>query len=345
MAGDTTCFFLAMMEETARNREICNFLDRELRFAVRRTGLDVRQAEAVTAERKPDLILVMANTLPPSLKDWIFRMAEKSDLPFLLLCEEPMPSQEFPTDSGLVQYIKVNGSAQLAAQELKMKMHLAVSRAGVQRKLKAVRETAGTFSRPAGAPPIGQSKLIALGASMGGVEALSRILEVLPPEMPGIVVTQHMPAGFTDMYAKRLDRDCRLRVVQAADHQKVEAGTVYIAPGDFQMELSKLPEDGYFIRITDGERVTGHKPSVNVLFRSVARCAGKNALGILLTGMGDDGAEGLLEMRRAGADTVGQDAETSLVYGMPRVAFELGAVRRQLPLSEIPRCMVEYAYR
>ena len=177
-------------------------------------------------------------------------------------------------------------------------------------------------------------------------------MDITMPEMDGLAALKAIRAQDSNakvimvsaMYAKRLDSSCRLNVVQARDNQTVDAGTVYIAPGDFHMKIEKAPH-GYVIRIMGGERVSGHRPSVNVLFRSVAAAAGKEALGIILTGMGEDGASGLLELRRTGADTIGQNAESSVVYGMPKVAYEIGAVCRQSALQDIPRHMIEYAYR
>ena len=178
--------------------------------------------------------------------------------------------------------------------------------------------------------------LIAIGASTGGTVAIESILQSLPAETPGIVMVQHMPAFFTRSFADRLGSQCRMRVREAVDGDVVEQGLALLAPGDRQMVVRAMPR-GYVVTILDGPRVSGHRPSVDVLFRSVARAAGKNALGVILTGMGADGAQGLVEMRKAGAHTLGQDEASSVVYGMPKVAFELGAVERQVSLSQMPQ--------
>ena len=345
MAQSVAYPILVMMEENARNHEICDFLEKERLWAVRCSGIEPRQAEAAMEAKKPELVLVVAEVPSIFLIEWIVRTSEKFGIPFLVLGKEERPAQELLREDGLVQYVCEGDNLQAVKQELSIRIRLAVNHAAASRRVKQANETAQALIKPLNGRTIKLDKLIAIGASMGGAEAVSRILEVLPCEMPGIVVVQHMPKGFTEMYAKRLDQGCKLNVVQARDRQRVENGTVYIAPGELHMEIAKSPDAGYFIRVTDGQKVSGHKPSVNVLFRSVAKCAGKDALGIILTGMGDDGALGLMEMRRAGADTLGQDAETSLVYGMPRVAYELGAVCRQVPLMELPRRMIEYAYR
>ena len=172
--------------------------------------------------------------------------------------------------------------------------------------------------------------VIAIGSSTGGVEALFSLIAGLPADCPPVLIVQHMPAGFTGGFAARLNSVCTVNVVEAVDGAPIEAGTVYIAPGGGQhMELSPGHRR---IRLRAGDPVGGHRPSVDVLFHSVAR-SGVDAVGVILTGMGADGAEGLLAMRRAGARTLGQSQETCVVYGMPRAAFEMGAVERQLSLS------------
>ncbi len=181
-------------------------------------------------------------------------------------------------------------------------------------------------------------KLIAIGASTGGTEALSHILQDFPRSMPGTVVVQHMPPVFTRMYADRLNNCCQVEVKEAENGDRVFPGRVLIAPGDFQMKIKRSGES-YFIECFKGEKVNGHCPSVDVLFDSVAEHAGKNAIGVILTGMGYDGAKGLLAMRKKGGRTLGQDESTSVVYGMPRVAFEIGAVERQVPLGEMAKAI------
>ncbi|MFZ5441109.1 MAG: protein-glutamate methylesterase/protein-glutamine glutaminase [Myxococcota bacterium] len=177
-------------------------------------------------------------------------------------------------------------------------------------------------------------QLIAIGASTGGTVAIETILQTMPPDTPGIVMVQHMPAFFTRSFADRLSRLCRIRVREAADGDLIEKGLALLAPGDRQMVVRSSPR-GWMVGVLDGPRVSGHRPSVDVLFRSVARAAGNKALGVILTGMGADGAAGLAEMRKAGAHTLGQDEETSVVYGMPRAAFDLGAVEAQVPLQHM----------
>ncbi len=186
--------------------------------------------------------------------------------------------------------------------------------------------------------------LIALGASTGGTEATSAILKALPPGIPGMVVTQHMPPVFTKMYAQRLDKECALSVKEAEDNDIVMPGHVYVAPGDKQMTVTKKG-GSMIIHCKPGEKVSGHCPSVDVLFGSVAEFASENTIGIILTGMGSDGAKGMLAMRQKGAYTIGQDEKSSVVYGMPMVAYKVGAVAKQTSLENIAGTLLEYLVR
>lgn len=182
--------------------------------------------------------------------------------------------------------------------------------------------------------------VIAIGASTGGTEAILEVLKDLPENIPGIVIVQHMPAHFTAMYAERLNKICKIQVREAKDGDRVEQGLALLAPGgDRQMRLHKDAR-GYYVRLTQEEKVSGHCPSVDVLFESVAKVAGKDSVGVILTGMGADGAKSLLMMRKQGAYTIGQDQESCVVYGMPMVAYNLGGVVDQLPLSQIGTTIV-----
>ena len=167
-----------------------------------------------------------------------------------------------------------------------------------------------------------------------GTEAIKRLLEALPPDAPGIVVVQHMPEHFTKAFARRLDGGCKVTVKEAQNNDTVLQGRVLIAPGNFHT-LLKRSGARYYVEVRDGPLVSRHRPSVDVLFRSAAQFAGSNAVGVIMTGMGDDGAQGLLEMKEAGAFTVAQDETTSVIFGMPKEAVQLGAVSDVLPLESI----------
>ena len=177
-------------------------------------------------------------------------------------------------------------------------------------------------------------KVVAIGSSTGGVEALIEVLRKFPVNCPPTVITQHMPAAFTKSFAERLNRICAPQVQEATDGARLEIGRIYLAPGG-DRHLTVANPHAPICRLVDKPPVNGHRPSVDVLFDSVAELAGRNAVGVILTGMGRDGASGLLKMRHAGARTVGQNEKTCVVYGMPRVAYELGAVETQFPLNGI----------
>lgn len=176
--------------------------------------------------------------------------------------------------------------------------------------------------------------IIAIGASTGGTEAIYSIIKTLPRDMPGILIVQHMPPVFTKLYADRLNNTCNLEVKEAEDGDKIKPGRVLIAAGDYHMKLAKNAS-GFYVNCVKGEKVSGHCPSVDVLFQSVSEVAKNKAVGVILTGMGSDGAKGLLNMKKQGAYTIGQDEKTSTVYGMPMVAYNIGAVEKQLPLDQI----------
>lgn len=179
-------------------------------------------------------------------------------------------------------------------------------------------------------------KIIALGASTGGTTAIEEFLRAMPPDCPGIVIVQHMPELFTRSFAERLDKICKITVKEGVNGDIITPGKAFIAPGNMHMLVTKTGAK-YSLEIKDGPLVNRHRPSVDVLFRSVANCAGPNSLGIIMTGMGDDGARGLLEMKQAGAYTIAQDEDSCVVFGMPKVAIGLEAACAVLPLHELAR--------
>jgi len=188
-------------------------------------------------------------------------------------------------------------------------------------------------------PLLSSEKLIAIGASTGGTEAIRHVLEPLPPTSPALLITQHMPPGFTRSFADRLNKLCQITVKEAEDGERILPGHAYIAPGARHMELARSGAN-YQIRLHDGEPVNRHRPSVDVLFHSVAQYAGRNAVGVILTGMGNDGAAGMLAMHNAGAYTIAQDEATCVVFGMPREAIAMGGTNEIVPLHQISQRMM-----
>jgi two-component system chemotaxis response regulator CheB len=189
------------------------------------------------------------------------------------------------------------------------------------------------------AVPQGGERIVALAASTGGTEALRAILEELPPDAPGTVIVQHMPEAFTRAFADRLNAGCRIEVKEAEYGDRVREGRALIAPGNRHTSVAR-DAAGFFVEVIDGPLVSRHRPSADVLFRSVAGAAGRQAVGAILTGMGADGASGLLEMRRAGASTIAQDEASSVVFGMPKEAIALGGVDEVLPLPAIAQALL-----
>jgi two-component system chemotaxis response regulator CheB len=209
----------------------------------------------------------------------------------------------------------------------------------------SVRTNAG--AAPSAAPTrrkdfVPSGDIVAIGSSTGGVEALLSILTLFPETCPPTVITQHMPATFTASFAARLDRASGAKVQEATDGALLEPGKVYVAPGGVA-HLEVVRSAGLRCRLVQGEPVSGHRPSVDVLFNSVANAVGDKAIGVILTGMGRDGAQGLLTMRKAGAKTLGQDEASCVVYGMPRSAFEIGAVEKQVSLSSMGQSILDLA--
>jgi two-component system chemotaxis response regulator CheB len=214
----------------------------------------------------------------------------------------------------------------------------AAARASIRPRLAALGPTpAASTYRPSG-------DIVAIGASTGGVEALLTLLRHFPANCPPTVITQHMPAAFTTSFAARLDRASAAKVNIPAQGALIKPGQVYLAPGgDTHLEVVRQSDGRLHCRLTEGDLVSGHRPSIDVLMTSVARAAGAQAVGALLTGMGRDGAKGLLAMREAGARTLGQDPHSCVVYGMPKAAFEIGAVERQVPSSDMGEAILALA--
>lgn len=214
------------------------------------------------------------------------------------------------------------------------------------RRLPASTPAAASGHATGAAAPIAQlgrlstEKIIFIGASTGGTEATKEVLMSLPPDCPALMITQHMPPGFTRSYAARLDGLCRIRVAEARDGERVLPGHAYIAPGGLHLSVERSGAN-YIARVQDGEPVNRHKPSVEVLFKSAARIVGQNALGIMLTGMGADGAKAMKEMREAGSYNLVQDEASCVVFGMPREAINAGAAHEVLPLGQIATKLVE----
>ena len=249
--------------------------------------------------------------------------------------------------AGAVDFVrKPDGteSTDMFIRTLGQKVQIA-ARAKVQSHTFAERAAAANTPTTIAAPPLGASVsnniLIGLGASTGGTEATLEVLKRLPEDIPAMVITQHMPTGFTKMYAERLNRLCKMEVREAKDGDELHRGLALIAPADLQMRVVRSPR-GYHVSCQPGEKVSGHRPSVDALFYSMAENVQWPMVGIIMTGMGQDGAHGLLEMRKKGAYTIGQDKESCVVYGMPGVANDIGAVMTQASCKDVAGVLLRH---
>ncbi|NLT57743.1 MAG: chemotaxis protein CheB [Clostridiales bacterium] len=258
----------------------------------------------------------------------------------LLLSISEWPASR-PVQSGRLEHIQLRVPGNRQA-ELQAAVE-AVLRLGGRARVHG-RPSAPAMARPAGTMLPGEAalarRLIAVGASTGGTEAMAKLFRLLPVQLPGIVVVQHMPPVFTRMYAERLDEELPFSVREVSGEALIEPGSIHIAPGGRHL-LVERRKDRFYTRLGDTEKVGGHCPSVDVLFRSVAAAAGPSAIGLLLTGMGADGAAGLVEMRQAGAYTIGQSERSCVVYGMPCKAYELGGVEQQADLEDMPQLLLD----
>jgi two-component system, chemotaxis family, protein-glutamate methylesterase/glutaminase len=241
--------------------------------------------------------------------------------------------REFLEESAIILIDAIHAAAEAALRPLRSARAEAAPRLSADAVLPATRKSGLRFTT---------DKIIAIGASTGGTEALQTILEQMPADGPAIVIVQHMPEIFTRAFADRLDKLCPIEVKEAASGDRVHAGRALIAPGN-RHTLLRRSGAHYSVEVIDGPLVSRHRPSVDVLFRSAAQAAGANAIGAILTGMGSDGAEGLLEMKRAGASTIAQDEKSCVVFGMPKEAIARGAVDEVVRLDRIPDALLRQA--
>ncbi|MGQ1890214.1 protein-glutamate methylesterase/protein-glutamine glutaminase [Thermophagus sp. OGC60D27] len=246
-----------------------------------------------------------------------------------------MNAGQFINDSKILLCDAVKAASQAKLTRLKINNHPQVDWVAPKFSADVILQKGVSYKKI-----IDTEKIIVLGASTGGTEAIRAFLKVLPAKMPGIAIVQHMPEGFTRSFAKSLNALCKLEVKEAENGDKLYQGRVLIAPGNNHLLLKRSGKE-YSVEVKEGPLVNRHRPSVDVLFRSAARYAGQNALGILLTGMGSDGAKGLLEMKEAGANTIAQDEESSVVFGMPREAIKLGAANEVMSIDKMASYVVK----
>ncbi len=298
------------------------------------TANDPFEARDAIIAYKPDVMTLDIELPKMNGIEFLRKLMPQYPLPVLVISS--LSDKVFDAiNAGAVDFVakpKISSRVQLEnfiKNELLVKIKIAATaKINIFRKPEVMRE----HLRPLGNR---NKHIVAIGASTGGTEATLDVVKDFGTDIPGIVIVQHMPVGFTKMYAKRLNDQCRIKVKEAESGDRVISGQALIAPGgDSHMSVVKINDD-YYVELKKAPKVNGHCPSVDVLFESVARNAGPDALGIILTGMGNDGAKGLLAMRRAGARTIGQDESTCVVYGMPMIAYNIGAVEYQEKLGKI----------
>ena len=299
------------------------------------TARDPYEARDAIIEHKPDVMTLDIELPRMSGIEFLKKLMPQHPLPVVVISS--LSNKVFDAmNAGAVEFVAKPVNATREKLEAFMKNELTV-----KIKIASIAKVGSWKKAPIDVPiehiSVTKDQIVAIGASTGGTEAIATVLKEFDTDIPGVVIVQHMPPGFTEMYANRLNEQCRVRVKEAKTGDIVVPGQVLIAPGgDAHMKIMK--KDGiYQVVIRQGPKVNGHCPSVDVLFESVASVAKDKALGSILTGMGGDGAKGLLAMRNAGARTIGQDESTCIVYGMPKVAYDIGAVEYQEKLPDIAK--------
>ena len=328
-----------------------NELSKDPHIEVIGTAVDAMDAMEKIKALKPDIITLDVGM--PNMDGLTLLKKLMAEHPMKVVLVSSMNISVFDALSlGAVDLVKKpsmssNNELQTFIKELKTKIKVASIAKLVTYKWSLKQEQSSDASEKAAEDKdnilvkLHANTIVAIGASTGGTEAILKVIKDLPKNFPPIIIAQHMPAGFTKMYADRLNKICNIEVREAVHGDRIKRGTALIAPGGRQMKLKKDSE-GYYVDCNNTEKVNGHCPSVDVLFNSVAEIAKKNSIGIILSGMGKDGAAGLLNMKKAGAYTIGQDEKTSVVYGMPMVAFNIGAVMVQAPIENISEILTKH---
>lgn len=333
-----------VVDDSALVRQILeNGLNQDPEIQVVGTAPDVYAARDLIVEHQPDVLTLDVEMPRMDGIDFLRRLMPQYPLPVIVVSALSARGSQVALDAlenGAVDVVlkpstNLGRNLQEMMQDLREKIKMAarvdVSHWKQARPVSGAASALATSSRL----EVSTDKVVAIGASTGGTVALQSIITALPPHFPGTVIVQHMPPVFTRLFAERLDKLSRLSVKEASDGDVLKPGQVLIAPGGFQTQVVRY--GGFYkVRVAEGDKVNGHCPSVDVLFHSMAQVVGRNGLGLLLTGMGRDGAEGLLAMRKAGARTFVQDRESSVVYGMPAEAWDLGAAEAEWNLEQIP---------
>ncbi len=325
-------------------------LNRSPRIEVVGTAPDPFIARDKIVQLQPDVLTLDVEMPRMDGVEFLRRLMPQYPLPVIMVSSLTVRGKQVTLDAlnaGAIDFVSKptsNMQQGLAVMmgELVAKVEMA-ARANVSHWKEASRAGVAERIRKSAVTPLLETtdKIVAIGASTGGVEAINRVVRGFPASMPGVVIVQHMPAGFTAMFSERLNQMCAMKVKEAAHGDRVMNGTVLVAPGDKHLRVVRSGGI-YTVMLESGEKVSGHRPSVDVMFHSLAQSAGRNAVAAILTGMGADGADGMLAMRQAGARTVAQDEKSSVVFGMPKVAYERGGAERLASLENIGSTLIAY---
>lgn len=315
-------------------KTVAKGLAHDLGIEVVSTAADVFEARDKILELEPDVLSLDVEMPKMNGIEFLKKLMPQYPLPVVVV--SAVSENVFDAlNAGAVDFVtkpdaKAPRSMEVFINELIVKIKIAsMAKVGHMKREYSGRPLAS------GVVSNGHTAMIAIGASTGGTEAIYEVIRTFPRDMPGVIIVQHMPPVFTEMYAQRLNNSCLMEVKEARTGDEIIAGRVLVAPGNLHMRVNRKGST-YVVECFKGEKVNGHCPSVDVLFNSVADKVGSRAIGVILTGMGQDGAKGLLRMKEKGARTIGQDQQSSIVYGMPKVACDIGAVERQASLKDIP---------
>lgn len=333
-----------IVDDSALVRQLLtNGLGMDLGIEVVGTATDPYAARDKIVELKPDVLTLDVEMPRMDGVEFLRRLMPQYPLPVVMVSSLTQKGKQITLESleaGAVDFVAKptsNMAQGLTAMMAELRTKIKIASTANVSHWKSQRPVSPEAAPVQGGRALAESthKVIAIGASTGGTEAIRKVICAFPSTMPGVVIVQHMPAGFTRLFADRLNQLCAMEVKEATSGDRVLPGRILIAPGGRHMKVAR--SGGlYQVVCEPGETVSGHCPSVDVLMHSVAEQVGANAVGVMLTGMGADGAAGMLAMRRAGARTLAQDQATSVVFGMPKVAFERGAAERLLPIDRIP---------
>ena len=326
-----------IVDDSATARAVlCEILESDPSIEVVATASDAFVARDKIVELKPDIVCLDVEMPRMDGITFLKKMMHYMPLPVIMissLTQSGAKTTLEALEAGAVDFVsKPHSHIYDGKDEMKDELIAKIKTAS---KAKVFKKELQSFAQ-ANTTSLAETtnKILAIGASTGGTEAIKDVLMGLPRNAPGTVIVQHMPANFTAAFAQRLNSLCAMEVREAKNGDSITPGVVLIAPGDYHMVVRRSGAR-YYVEIGSGDKVSGHRPSVDVLFHSVAKIAGANAIGVILTGMGSDGAKGLLSMKNAGAKTLGQDEESCIVYGMPKTAFEIGAVQKQASLNKL----------